>query len=154
MHPGGGNPFKPSRTQDDGLGDIVSEMTAHTPTGEHLTRQEFKDDADINILLARFGVDQQMRQPAYGQTIDYSIDLQTAMGAISDAQRVAANVPEELRQKYPTWREILNASETGQYQHDLNELSVKKAETKRQAAEEAERKKAAEAAKSDPPPKA
>lgn len=151
MHPGGGNPFKPTRTQDDGLGDIVSEMTAHTPQGESLTRQEFRDDADINILLARFGVDQQMRQPTYGQTVDYSIDLQTAMAAVNDARRIAGNVPDELRQKYPTWREVLNGSETGQYQADLKELSDKKAEAKRAAAEEAERKKADTAAKSEPP---
>lgn len=115
-----------TRTQVDGRGDEISDATATTPTGESLTRQELAPDTDINTLLARFGVDGQMRQPIYGETIDYDMNLQTAINITAQAQDIMHHVPQELRDKYRNWREVLDATETGQYQADLKELQARK----------------------------
>lgn len=128
------NPFKPVRTHDDGKGDAVSRDTATTPEGESLTRQEYKDDSDVNTILRKFGVDAPIRsQPVFGQEVDYTLDLQQALGAIEQAKRANAQVPEELREKYPTWKHVLDAAETGEYQKDLEELRTKKDDAKREA---------------------
>lgn len=135
MSPGGTDPFKPIREHGDGLGDAVSEATATTPTGDSLTRQEFADDADVNKLLKRYGIDTPVRafQQAQFTEIDYNVDLQQALGAIQEAKRAHGAVPEELKEKYPTWKHVLDAVETGEYQKDLDALAEKKKNDKKAA---------------------
>lgn len=144
---GGTNPFRPMRTQDDGLGDMVSLATATTPVGDSLTRQEFKDDADVNLLLKKYGVDTPVRafQQAQFTEVDYNVDLQQALAAVNEAKRVTGAVPEELRDKYPTWKHVLDGVESGQYGKDLEELAGKKAEEKRAADRNAKRESIVEA---------
>lgn len=128
QHPSGGtNPFKRIREQDDGLGDIVSAETAHTPEGESMTRQELAPEADINLLLARFGVEQQQRPLPTTSEIDYTMDLQQAHEAVRQAKQADYRVPDELRDKYPNWIAVLTGAETGEYQRDLAELQKRKA---------------------------
>lgn len=116
------------RTQYDTLQDEYSILTGVDLSGtEQLTRQEMRDEADINNILNRYGVTAPQRELRYGEEIDYTLDLQTALGALDAAERANFNVPEELRQKYPSWRDLLNAVESGQYQHDLEQLAAKKA---------------------------
>jgi hypothetical protein len=114
---------KTFRDQADEHGDEISEATATPPDTDGITRQEFKDEADINVLLAKFGVDNMTRLPEYGKTIDYNLDLQQALTAIQEAKNANMQVPPELRSKYPDWRAVLNAAETGQYQADLRNLT-------------------------------
>lgn len=116
------------RTQVDGLEDEYSLLTGTDTGTDTATRQEMKDESDINILLARFGVNTPIRGGLdYGAEIDYNMDLQQALGAIESARRANTAVPEELREKYPTWREVLNGAETGEYQKDLQTLATDKA---------------------------
>lgn len=114
------------RTQDDNQQDFYSDLSGLDTGEETLTRQEFKDETDINIMLSRFGVNQQQRVMEYGKEIDYNLDLQQALAAVDTARRANLNVPEELRSKYPTWREVLNGAENGQYQADLQDLADRK----------------------------
>lgn len=87
------------------------------------TRQEFKDEADLNILLARFGVTgDNQRQMTWGQEIDYNMDLQAALALIEEAKRVEGTIPPELRQKYPTWRHMVSGIESGAYGNDIAQL--------------------------------
>lgn len=84
-----------------------------------LARQEFREDADINTILRKFGLNSLTRPPAYG-IADFTIDLQTAMHAISDAEQAHRRLPEHIRSRYRTWREFLNAVAAGQIkQEDL-----------------------------------
>lgn len=132
------------RSQADKMGDYYSVETGKDTGDEILTRQEYKDEVDINNLLLKFGVNQQMRPIKYGEEIDYTVDLQTAMIAVEQAQHgYDRSVPQELRTKYPTWQEWLNAVNSGAYHHDLQELAKTKHEAEERAKEKTETEKKA-----------
>lgn len=137
---GSGYPYPMARSQTDGMGDFYSETTAINFTGtDVITRQEFKDEADLNILLGRFGVNTPLREMQWGAEIDDRLDLQQALYAIDQAKRIT--VPEELQAQFPTWQHVLNGAESGAYQHALTELERrKKATAEREAQEEADKK--------------
>lgn len=124
------------RSQADNLGDLYSAATGTDCGDEVLTRQEFAQEADINYILNRFGVDQQARPIQYGTTVDYNLDLQQALTALDQVKAINTTIPQELRHKYPTWRELLNATESGAYQHDLAELAARKAAAEEKANKE------------------
>lgn len=103
-----------TRTQVDEDQDLYSLETGLDFAGTtDLARQEFKDEADLNILLKRFGVGGAMQRPLSWGQADYDLDLQRAIGAVEDAKRAHRAMPEELRKIYPTWRDMLNAIESG-----------------------------------------
>lgn len=117
----------------------VSEATALDLSDEvDMTRQEYRDEADINVMLHRYGVNTPTRPPNYGE-VDYTMDLQQAMIAVENAKIAHRQLPVELRQKYPTWREMLNATESGRLRMDLDQI-----EDERQRKEAADRKAALE----------
>lgn len=104
----------PIRKQHDKKQPKISQETGIDFSGlKIITRQEDKLDADINHLLGRFGVGLPVKQPEWGKTIDYSLDLQTAMGAIDEAKQAFQDLPDNLREKYRTWQNFLNAIESG-----------------------------------------
>lgn len=82
------------------------------------TRQEFKDEADTNILLKRFGVGIPQKQVTYGET-DFNIDLQTALEAVAIAKKAYKDLPADLRKQYPSWQTLLNHIESGKLTLDL-----------------------------------
>lgn len=108
------------RGQNDGLNDEASLETGldctpgqagpypDEPLGEFVARQEFKDEADINNLMRRFGVE--TRPLIFGE-MDFSLDLQTAMASAMTAadtyNRIKANLTDALRAKYPTWQDMM-----------------------------------------------
>lgn len=88
------------------LGAAVSRETAIvTDTEKYPSRtiQSAKDDADINVIVKRFGITGQMpaspRLPSYG---DYSgvIDYQSAMNVIVQAKEAFMELPAEIRAKF------------------------------------------------------
>lgn len=136
------------RSHHDGLDDYVSFMTGTVNLEPSETRTEFADEADINKILDRYTGPQslQARPVKYGETIDYTIDLQTALHAVGEAEAAYIDhVPPELRNNFPTWREWLNATASGQYQAALADLAEKKAK--------AEPKKPEETPVTEEPPK-
>lgn len=117
------------RSQADNLGDQISWESGLDTGDETRVRQEDADSADINQLLNKYGAFAQQQRPVvWGAEVDYTMDLQQAIEAVKLAQRAAHTVPQELRDKYPTWRHVLNGVESGQYETDLAELSRRKSE--------------------------
>lgn len=115
------------RSQADNLGDAMSDLSMiWFDQDETQTKQEFKEEADINYLLTRFGANAQQKPVEWGQEVDYSLDLQTALDAMTAAQATTKQVPPELISKYPTWRHVLAGVESGQYEYDLKELATRK----------------------------
>lgn len=90
---------RPFATPSDGLGDQRSaEAAISFPVDEDLTRQDEKDNADINVIVKRFGV--QAFQPHYGEH-DFTLDL-------LEAHRAIAEVESWVRERAP--RELLDAN--------------------------------------------
>lgn len=113
--------MKPAiRTQIDDLAELVSIETGTDCSNlPDLTRQEFKDETDVNKTIARFGGNTPLRQPTYG-TMDYDIDLQQSLTAINKAQAACKKLPEPLRTKYYHWELLLEGMRNGQLKEDLD----------------------------------
>lgn len=107
------------RTQIDGLNEQYSWDTALDCSDlPDMARQEFKDETDVNIILARYGVDGLKRDPTFGE-IDFDVDLQQSLNAISTTEAAVENLPQELRDKYPTWLHMLRGVYSGSFKRDL-----------------------------------
>lgn len=108
------------RTQPDGQQDVYSaDATIDCSDLPDTTRQEFAQEADINLMLSKFGVMHgQARVPQYTET-DYSLDLQTALSTIADAKRAHSTLPDDVKKRYPTWIEFHAAVENGDYQKNV-----------------------------------
>lgn len=85
---------------------------SHSPTNRDTARQEFKQEADINYLLSRFGITQPRGAPTYG-IWDDTIDLQQALQAVRDARAGYNELPANLRAKFTSMEELLRAVENG-----------------------------------------
>lgn len=110
------------RGQADALDqEYHSEQSATSFIGTvDLARQEDKDGADINQLIARYGGFASLARVAIPDAeIDYTVDLQDALSAISDAKHAWRRLPTHLREKYSNWQQLLAAIESG----ELKELT-------------------------------
>lgn len=117
----------PYRGQNDGLNDAVSEATQfHCDPDDDLTRQEYKDEANLNNLLAKFGIESSSKKPLYGEQ-DFDIDLQQALESIHDARRAYDILPDDVREKYGNWRQLLEAAEAGHLDLEPAATAAKKA---------------------------
>ena len=106
------------RTQVDGKGDKVSAETVVDCSNDiDRTRQEYKEEADINYILNRFGVIP--RDAVYGHEIDYDIDLQRAIENVQDVRLGYDRLPEHIKMKYPSWINFTEALERGEITRDL-----------------------------------
>lgn len=85
------------------------------PGNTDRARQEFKDEADINYMLSRFGITQPRGTPTYG-VWDDTLDLQQAIGAVRDARAGYKRLPEEIRNKFRSMEELLTAVENGSFE--------------------------------------
>lgn len=94
-----------------------------------MARQEFKDETDVNKVLARYGIDGLPRTPEYSE-VDYNLDLQSALESIRDAERAIQKLPPELREKYDTWERLLAGAYNGGVQNDLVAYHEKQASDK------------------------
>lgn len=75
-------------------------------------RQEKKDEADINVILKKFGVQPSNRTPLFTE-VDYDLTLQSALDATHQAKEAYSQMPRQLRDKYPTWQSFLTALDAG-----------------------------------------
>lgn len=104
--------------------------------GERITRQEFKDDADIRVLLKRFGVAGTMpaprKPPEYG---DFSAveDFETAMLSLADAKEKFMRVPAELRDRFRNdpheFLEFVQDDDNYNEAHELGLVPARKTES-------------------------
>lgn len=124
------------RQQNDGLGDLYSEMSRIDTGRETPTRQEFAHEADIRNILGKYGVPMHQEPPQAGTT-DYNLDLQAAIMAVDAAKRATYGVPTELISTFPTWVHLMKGVESGEYQAALTELNERKAQAAKTEAETA-----------------
>lgn len=83
------------RSDETGLGNFE-------PTR---TKQAFKDEADINTLVRKFGVTatsqmRGLRVPSYGDFGSEVFDFQSAMNAVVEAQRTFDALPAQVRKRF------------------------------------------------------
>lgn len=100
--------FKYRDQYDDEADAIARAESDVTPTGKTLTQQSFKDDADINVIMKRFGITDgavPVPQPAefYDRpTSDFGEGV--SLREVLDVQRAAANhfnaLPAQIRKKF------------------------------------------------------
>jgi phage internal scaffolding protein len=71
--------------------------------GKSLTVQSFAEDADINVIMERYGVTGQMplnpKTPMYGDFSNIN-DYQSSMNAIINAQRDFMDLPAKIRARF------------------------------------------------------
>lgn len=131
--------FPPVRAQGDLLNDEASEaagLTTAADDDEFAARQEDKDETDINVMLRRFGVEgvvRSQRPATYGE-VDYTIDLQSALHSVQEARTMFDRLPPELKKKYGTWQNVLNAAESGELQADVDQGKELERAARREAA--------------------
>lgn len=102
----------PTKDQTDiGLEDVLLDAS-NSPINKDMARQEFKDEADINYMLSRFGVTQPRGTPTYGTTDD-TLDLQQALTSVREARAAYGDLPLNLREKFTSMEAMLNAIENG-----------------------------------------
>lgn len=110
--------FPAERTQIDGRQEEYSFLTGLDCSDlPDMTRQEGKEDADINVLLRKFGVGIPQRQIVYGSA-DFDMDLQQAYAAIEEVKGAWFLMPEEIRTKYKDWPTLMVALDAGELLFD------------------------------------
>lgn len=93
----------------------VSDLVVACPASEDRTRQEFKDDQDINKLLKRHGVGVQslLRPVAYG-SYDFDQSLHGALLSLQAFREAFSGLPEGLRKAYPSPEALMAAVASGE----------------------------------------
>lgn len=104
---------KQSDTEQDGYSLLTGLDCSDLPD---MTRQEFKDEADINNLMTRYGVTGAPQRPTVFGEVDYDQDLQQAKQALHDAQRAWEHLPQNIKEKYRGWRSLFTAIENGTFE--------------------------------------
>lgn len=103
------------RTQVD---DRQSEFSLETgkvfPVSEDRTKQDFKDESDVNVVLRNFGVQSLRLRPTAPIEVDWSVDLQAAYGRVLEAKARYHEMPEQIRSLYPTWEQFADAMRKGE----------------------------------------
>lgn len=102
----------PTKDQADLGLDNETVDAADRPDNKDTARQEFKDEADVNYMLSRFGITQPRGAPTYGEWDD-SITLQSAIEAVAEAREGYNTLPEEMRKKFPSMEAMLTAIQNG-----------------------------------------
>lgn len=92
------------RTEGNYDTDLVSAATGLScPPEEDKTQQQFKDEADINEIVRRFGLTGQLPEAyAAPQSGDFTgiTDFHTAMNAVTQAQEKFMQIPAEIRARF------------------------------------------------------
>ncbi|WNK13671.1 MAG: internal scaffolding protein [Microvirus sp.] len=72
--------------------------------GPGRTKQSFKEEADINTLIKRFGVGaplpQSVRPPSFGDFSSAVVDYQSALNLLNKANSSFMNLPAEVRARF------------------------------------------------------
>lgn len=83
--------------------DKASDETGQANNEPSMTQQQFKEDADINTIVERFGLTgklpDDLRQPVAGDYEDV-VDFQTAMNAVLAAKEEFMKLPGKIRARF------------------------------------------------------
>lgn len=99
-------------TIDASDGAIITLPNGEIEENKDTARQEFKDEADINYMLSRFGVAPPRGAPTYGEWDD-TFDLQQAIDSTREAKRAFNRLPEDLQRRFDRMEDLLSAVENG-----------------------------------------
>lgn len=91
------------RTRHNYNRNNASEETGLSCPEPTLAQQQFKDDADINVIVERFGLTgelpQNLRTPQSGDFTNVT-DFQTAMNVVRSSQEAFAELPAKVRERF------------------------------------------------------
>lgn len=127
------------REQNDGTGDHYSLVTSldmsdqDNPDNKTSVRQEFKDEADINNILRKFGYDTFNNDPRFFSETDYTLDLQATIAAAYDLQEAHSNLPADLIELFPDVPSMVNAARNGELSKALTARKEKHVAAEREA---------------------
>lgn len=82
--------------------DASEESSLKCPPGEDRAQQQFKDECDINTIVARFGLTGRMPEGIPGSYGDFTevVDFQTAMLAVREADEAFMSLPSDVRKRF------------------------------------------------------
>lgn len=83
--------------------NIVTEQTALVCKDPSRTRQEFAEDADLNVIVARFGIGHEMPQnvtPPMSGDFSAVPDYRGAQDLLRKANEVFGNLPAKVRSRF------------------------------------------------------
>lgn len=106
----------PTQTLADRAADVEAGRKPYAisfPQEEDHTKQEFRDAADINNIMDRFGPAAPQREVVYTSR-DFDLDFQTGLDSLAQAKRVYRRLPAELKKDFPTWQAVLHGITTGE----------------------------------------
>lgn len=133
------------RTQSDNYGDLVSrENVLSCADFPDLARQEFKDDADINVIMHRFGADAPQRPVSFGVR-DFDLGLQEGIHALETALDSYDRQPQEVKERFGSPGAYMAAVESGEFAkfiREQKEVHSKSEEDRKRASRKAEREEA------------
>lgn len=120
------------RTQYDGRQLGFSTAGGIDCSGDRMiTRQEQRDDADIEMMMKRFGLGAApapQRVPRF-DTWDESIDLHSAYVALDNVTKGYKKLPREVRKEFPTPLIFVNAIASGELAHYIEREKKREAQT-------------------------
>lgn len=71
---------------------------------DDMTQQQFKDECDINVIVANFGITglapQLTQMPTYGDYTNEITDYQTAQNVIAQANQAFGELPSKIRERF------------------------------------------------------
>lgn len=102
----------PTKDQADIGVDNPTLDASHSDENPDMARQEYKNEADINYMLSRFGITQPRGTPTFGAWDD-TIDLQMALESVREARAGFRTLPKEMTDKFRTMEDMLKAVENG-----------------------------------------
>lgn len=101
--------FVQLRQQLDNHDEFTKANGLRCPPEEDRTRQEFKEEADVNAIVGRYYPFAPPVNPVrYGEQ-DMGLDLHSAMLSMQHAKESYAELPPKLREAFPTFNEFLQA---------------------------------------------
>jgi hypothetical protein len=98
------------RSKIDNLDDVTKDSGLFCDPDEDMTRQEFKDEADINKVMARHGI--LPRPVQYGEW-NFDEDLTSSVQARQEVDEAYSALPAEVRSLYPDMGSVWAAIASG-----------------------------------------
>lgn len=94
--------------------EVRSDLFVSCLPSEDRARQEFRDDADVNLILKRHGVGAAslMRPVSYGE-YDFDQSLHGALISLASAQEAYSGLPEGVKKAYPSFAALMAAYAAG-----------------------------------------
>lgn len=121
------------------ISDDTSLSCEEHPDGESVTRQEEALSTDINRIIARHDALATLTRASVFGEHDFSIDLQQALDATRKAQLMHDRIPQELRERYPTWQSLLTAIHEGRLTLDMTKPDPEPVSEKKDATKASEK---------------